>query len=524
MRSIQARYTIITTMLLLVILALVGTSIDMAIRYRIQDDGFGNAERVASQWSALVRIGNIPDPIPATAPVDLVQLVNSHGTVINSSRQAMGMAPISTSRPPADDRFQQLTEGSVMVMAIRVSPAADSPVVYAGLEEPAILHEHHLEYFIAAGVLILLALAAWMTWCVVGRTLRPVAAIRARMSEITVSDLSLRVPIPPGEDEIALLARTANQTLTRLEEAVEQQRRFASTASHELRTPIAGLRVQLEEALLYPDDIDPRDTIRGALTASGRLEAIVNDLLQLARLRAADPAPQELIDLGDLVTEEAAQGTGMPVRVQVTARVQVRGSRIQLIRVVGNLLSNARRHADSRVEVSVGFEDGKAVVAVVDDGAGIAPADRERVFERFTRLDDGRLRDSGGSGLGLAISRDIAHAHQGTLLIEDSPRGARFVLRLPPEDTRPLGADPEVQRAGPGKTVPPSRRADGRESTGKSTGKESAGRESAVKGATREEGPRKARKAPKEGALDEGTHGEGVGTKGPFTWAGHRRR
>ncbi|MER5650811.1 HAMP domain-containing sensor histidine kinase [Streptosporangium sp. NPDC002524] len=520
MRSIQARYTIITTMLLLVILALVGTSIDMAIRYRIQDDGFGNAERVASQWSALVRIGNIPDPIPATAPVDLVQLVNSHGVVVNSSRQAIGMAPISTSRPPADDRFQQLTEGSVMVMAIRVSPAADSPVVYAGLEEPAILHEHHLEYFIAAGVLILLALAAWMTWCVVGRTLRPVAAIRARMSEITVSDLSLRVPIPPGEDEIALLARTANQTLTRLEEAVEQQRRFASTASHELRTPIAGLRVQLEEALLYPDDVDPRDTIRGALTASGRLEAIVNDLLQLARLRAADPAPQELIDLGALVTEEAAQGTGMPVRVQVSARVHVRGSRIQLIRVVGNLLSNARRHADSRVEVSVGFEDGKAVVAVVDDGAGIAPADRERVFERFTRLDDGRLRDSGGSGLGLAISRDIAHAHQGTLLIEDSPRGARFVLRLPAEDARPLGTDTEVQLAGPGKAAPPSRRAAGKDSAVKDSAvKESAGKDSAVREATREEGPRE-----REGTREEGTPQEASGTKSPAGWAGHRRR
>ncbi|MFF3437516.1 sensor histidine kinase [Streptosporangium sp. NPDC002721] len=517
LRSIQARYTIITTMLLLVILALVGASIDMAIRYRIQDDGFGNAERVASQWSALVRIGDIPDPIPATAPVDLVQLVNAHGVVINSSRQAIGLPPISTSRPPADDRFQQLTEGSVMVMAIRVSPAADSPVVYAGLEEPAILHEHHLEYFIAAGVLVLLALAAWMTWCVVGRTLRPVAAIRARMSEITVSDLSLRVPIPPGEDEIALLARTANQTLSRLEEAVEQQRRFASTASHELRTPIAGLRVQLEEALLYPDDIDPRDTIRGALTASGRLEAIVNDLLQLARLRAADPAPQELIDLGALVTEEAAQGTGMPVRVQVTDRVQVRGSRIQLIRVVGNLLSNARRHADSRVEVSVGFADGKAVVAVVDDGAGIAPADRERVFERFTRLDDGRLRDSGGSGLGLAISRDIAHAHQGTLLIEDSPKGARFVLRLPAEDTRPLGADQEIQRTGTGRTAPPPRRA-----TGEPAGKESAREESAREedhreNASRQQGSRK------EGSREGMTH-EDTDTEGPVSWVGHRRR
>ncbi|GAA4192657.1 HAMP domain-containing sensor histidine kinase [Streptosporangium oxazolinicum] len=505
LRSIQARYTIITTMLLLVILSLVGTSIDMAIRYRIQDDVFGNTERVASQWSALVRIGNIPDPIPVSAPVDLVQLVNSHGVVVNSSRQAMGMAPISASRPPPDDRFQQLTEGSLMVMAIRVSPAADSPVVYAGLEEPAILHKHHLEYFISAGALVLLALAAWMTWCVVGRTLRPVAAIRARMSEITVSDLSLRVPIPPGEDEIALLARTANQTLARLEEAVEQQRRFASTASHELRTPIAGLRVQLEEALLYPDDTDLRETVRGALTASGRLEAIVNDLLQLARLRAADPAPQELIDLGALVTEEAAQGTGIPVRVHVAARVWVHGSRIQLIRVVGNLLSNARRHADSRVEVSVGFEDGKAVVAVVDDGAGIAPADRERVFERFTRLDDGRLRDSGGSGLGLAISRDIAHAHQGTLLIEDSPRGARFVLRLPLSDTQPLGTDPEAQRNGT------ARRAADKEITAKSTSKSTA--KTTAKSTGKSTG--------KEGS---GEGEEDADKEHPAHSAGHRRR
>jgi signal transduction histidine kinase len=436
LRSIQARYTIITTALLLVILALVGASIDMAIRYRIQDDVFGNTERVASQWSALVRIGSIPNPIPVTAPVDLVQLVNAHGVVLNSSRQAMDMAPISSSRPPPDDRFQQLTEGSLMIMAIRVSPAADSPVVYAGLEEPAILHKHHLEYFIAAGVLVLLALAAWMTWCVVGRTLRPVAAIRARMSEITVSDLSLRVPIPSGEDEIALLARTANQTLARLEEAVEQQRRFASTASHELRTPIAGLRVQLEEALLYPDDTDPRETIRGALTASGRLEAIVNDLLLLARLRVADPAARELVDIGKLVEEEVeAQTNGVPVYVQASSGVWVCGSQIQLIRVVGNLLSNARRHADVSVKVSVESVDGQAVVAVVDDGAGIAPADRERVFERFTRLDDGRRRDSGGSGLGLAISRDIVRSHYGTLRIEDSPRGARFVLRLPLMDT-----------------------------------------------------------------------------------------
>ena len=264
-----------------------------------------------------------------------------------------------------------------------------------------------------------------------GRTLRPVAAIRARMSEITASDLSLRVPLPPGEDEIALLARTANQTLARLEEAVKQQRRFASATSHELRTPIAGLRTQLEEAVLYPDDVDPHETIRGALSTTDRLEAIVNDLLVLARLRAADPAPHEPIDLGELV------------RRRRRPRQRDAGTRSRGLRGTGPGLpdpadpgggqpaDNARRHADSSVEVTVESVDGQAVVAVTDDGAGIAPADRERVFERFTRLDDGRRRDPGGSGLGLAISRDIAHAHHGTLRIEDSPRGARFVLRLP---------------------------------------------------------------------------------------------
>ncbi|MGI8334559.1 sensor histidine kinase [Actinomadura scrupuli] len=172
--------------------------------------------------------------------------------------------------------------------------------------------------------------------------------------------------------------------------AVEEQRRFAATASHELRTPITGLRVQLEEALLHPDDVDPHDTIRAALSTTGRLEAIIEDLLLMARLHAADPAPYEIVDLGTLVAQEAAQIHDVPVSVHAARDVRVLGSRVQLIRVLGNLLGNARRHADTGVRVFVESADGQAVVAVVDDGAGIAPADRERVFERFTRLDDAR--------------------------------------------------------------------------------------------------------------------------------------
>jgi signal transduction histidine kinase len=448
MCSIQARYTMAATALSLFVLVAVSANSDLAIRYRVEADAFKDAERVASQWTAAARNGDLPDSLPASGRVDLIQLVSARGEVLSASRQAAGRPPLSTVRPPADDRIQNVTSRGVTLTAIRVTPVADAPYIYAGLIQPAILRDHRLEYFLAGGVLLLVLFAGWMTWCVVGRTLRPVAAIRARMSEITLSDLSLRVPTPPGEDEISLLARTANKTLGRLEEAVRQQRQFAATTSHELRTPLTGLRTGLEEALLYPADIDPRDAIRGALSVTGRLETIVDDLLLLARLRCVDPAPPEPIDLGALVMEETAQTRGLPVFVHTVGDVWVRGSRIQLIRVVGNLLSNARRHADTSVRIQVESADGHAVVAVSDDGLGIAPADRERVFERFTRLDDGRRRDSTGSGLGLAISRDIVHAHHGTLRIEDSPRGARFVLRLPLLETERAdqGEPPEANR------------------------------------------------------------------------------
>ncbi|MEV6860090.1 ATP-binding protein [Streptosporangium subroseum] len=218
----------------------------------------------------------------------------------------------------------------------------------------------------------------------------------------------------------------------------EEQRRFASSTSHELRTPLAGLRARLEEAVLYPADVDPHETIREALAVTDRLETIVDDLLVLARLRAGGPAAYEPIDVGALVVKEVAAMAGhVPVHVDAGRDVNVLGNRIQLIRVIDNLLVNARRHADKRVEVTVGRVEGSAVITMCDDGAGIAPQDRERVFERFVRLDEGRRREPEGTGLGLAISRDIAHAHNGTLTIEDSPRGARFVLRLPLTDRRP---------------------------------------------------------------------------------------
>ncbi|MGJ6963758.1 sensor histidine kinase [Streptosporangium sp. G11] len=451
--SLRARTTLGVAGLALIFLTAIGAGVDFLVLNRVQAQIFDEAERVAVNWGGSLQPGSTPQPVPKTG-IDLLQLVDSHGRVVTASAAAAGRQALSTARPPADDRIQDRTECSdrgecVMLTAFRVPQLETSelrPVeprfVYAGMAQPPILAGHRLQYLTAAGVLLGVALAAWVNWWAAGRSLRPVEAIRKHLSDITVSDLSLRVPQPAGCNEHARLVCTVNQTLARLEEAVKLQRRFAATTSHELRTPLTGLRLRLEEAVLY-SDVDPRETIREALSITGRLEAIVDDLLVLARLRAGTPAAHEPIDLGALVAQEAAaQAGGVPVHVHIGHDVHVRGNRIQLIRVLNNLLANARRHAGTVVEVTAERVGGQAVVTVTDDGDGIAPQDRERVFERFVRLDDGRRREPGGSGLGLAISRDIVQAHHGTLLVEDSPRGARFALRLPLQREATARADP----------------------------------------------------------------------------------
>ncbi|MBX6768778.1 MAG: HAMP domain-containing protein, partial [Actinomadura rubrobrunea] len=288
-----------------------------------------------------------------------------------------------------------------------------------------------------AAVLALSAAVAWITWRVVGRTLRPVAQIRTQLAEISATDLSRRVPESDAEDEIAELARTANETLERLERAVARQRQFASDASHELRTPIAGLRAKLEDAAMHPDDTDLRAAIRSALRDVDRLQSIVADLLLLARIGTVG-AVQESIDLAELTSAGLARRPQSRLEISSDLRedVRVRGVRVQLERLLGNLLDNAERYAASRVHVEVVREGGRAVLRVTDDGSGIPDVDRERIFERFTRLDSARSRDAGGAGLGLAIAREIAQAHGGSLRVEDWPRGARFALSLPLEMTK----------------------------------------------------------------------------------------
>ncbi|MBQ1121089.1 cell wall metabolism sensor histidine kinase WalK [Streptomyces sp. B15] len=284
------------------------------------------------------------------------------------------------------------------------------------------------------GLPVLLLVVAGVTWLVTRRALRPVEGIRQEMSAITAStDLTRRVPEPDARDEVARLARTTNETLAALEASVERQRRFVADASHELRSPIASLRTQLEVAAAHPELLDLDEAVEDTV----RLQTLAADLLLLARLDAGERPAEGRVALDALVQEHVAQRVAdpHPVRVGALEPGEVRGSAGQLSRVLANLLDNAQRHAASQVSVAVRREGDGLALSVQDDGEGVSEGERERIFERFVRLDAARSRDEGGAGLGLAIARDVAERHGGSLRVEGpTGDGARFVLRLPLAD------------------------------------------------------------------------------------------
>ena len=279
-------------------------------------------------------------------------------------------------------------------------------------------------------LLILLAVAG-TTRSAVGSALRPIEGIRAEFSDITTNDLNRRVPLPGTRDEINHLAVTMNATLDRLEHAVDQHRQFVADASHELRSPIAALRTELELAIDHPTRTDWTASARDALADTRRLERLTDDLLFLARIDAGEPVRHADVDLAAALAELARRRPTVHTHIPA-GTTTVHGNSRQLHRLLTNLLDNAQRHSQHRVDVHLRASGTTVVVEVDDDGKGVAPGYRERIFDRFTRLDEARSRDQGGTGLGLAIARDIAHRHAGTLQVGDAPTGgARFTLQLP---------------------------------------------------------------------------------------------
>jgi signal transduction histidine kinase len=279
----------------------------------------------------------------------------------------------------------------------------------------------------------LVAIVAFVAWWLAGRALRPVEAIRVEAEAIGGSTIHRRVPEPATGDEIGRLARTMNAMLERLDHSARRQRQFVSDASHELRSPLAAIRTDLEVALREGHEANWSGVATAVLDEELRLETLLADLLVLAaddEGAGAAPLRTKPVDLQELVSEEIDRHE--MASAPKADPVVVAGVAGQLQRALGNLVTNAERHARSAVEVAITRVGDRVRVTVDDDGPGIPPGDRERVFERFARLDDGRTRDQGGAGLGLAVVRSIVVRHGGRVWADESPLGgARFTIDLP---------------------------------------------------------------------------------------------
>ncbi|MFJ2827363.1 ATP-binding protein [Streptomyces sp. NPDC087263] len=459
--SVRSRATLGATLVVAIALIAAGTAVTLSLRSNLSGQASTQAERSARSVAADLAGGQSYDQLSLDDDDRPVQVVDQAGTLVAASEELERISgtgvgavrPQGSAAGVGDDDDQgdddeslepgeigeetTFGDGSAAIdgdtedyrfAAVTVEVQGKGTLtVYAGA--PLAAEQSAVRTALTVmliGFPLLLAVVAAVTWRVTRRALRPVEGIRSEMAAITASeDLARRVPVPDTHDEVAGLARTTNETLAALEASVERQRRFVADASHELRSPIASLRTQLEVGAAHPELLD----LAGAVEDTVRLQRLATDLLLLARLDAGERPAGTRFDLGALVREEAAGRAGVAVDAPV---VEVTGSRGQLARVLANLLDNARRHAGEQVSVRVRRDGVWAVAEVADDGAGVPADQRERIFERFVRLDDARTRDDGGAGLGLAIARDVAVRHGGTLTVREAPEGgALFELRLP---------------------------------------------------------------------------------------------
>ena len=283
-----------------------------------------------------------------------------------------------------------------------------------------------------------LVLVAALSWLLAARTLRPVESMRSAAEAISMSDLSGRIPVPEQDIDLSKLAGTFNAMLARIEASVAEQRRFVSDASHELKSPVTSIRIMLETMRDHPDAVNADELLDDLMGENERVSGIVSDLLLLARHDEGTPRlAKEPLDMCDVLYEEAALLKGRTTHAVDVSDVQpvvCIADHESISHAVRNLLDNASRYADSRVKISCAQESGIVRIVVSDDGKGIPPADRERVFGRFVRLEEGRARKEGSTGLGLAVVKTVAEQHGGTVEFTDPEiGGATAVLTIPSE-------------------------------------------------------------------------------------------
>lgn len=454
--SVRARATVMAAAVVALTLAAAALVLVATLDRSLTHSSDTLARARVDDLAGLAVNGTLPSALTHVGGDGIAQVVTDDGRVLAASANIRGAGPVSafhstgdepvlrTITAPDDDETEiyrvwvRSVETNRGIVTIFVGDSAESLGEATGVLRGALL----------VGVPVVTALLAVAAWIVVGRALRPVEQIRSEVAAISAERLDRRVPVPATQDEVGRLAVTMNAMLDRLEAAGRQQRDFVADASHELQSPLASFRAQLEVSLAHRGSVDWVAVATELLDDSAAMERLVRDLLFLAA-HESTPAhwTRTPVDLDDIVLQEADRCRLLGRVALDTTRVSaapVQGDPDELRRLVRNLMDNAVRHARGEVRLAL-RGDGDAVrLDVCDDGPGIPAADRDRVFDRFYRADTARARGS-GTGLGLAIARSIAEQHGGRLQLADAcatvapgttddgvtPTGAHFVLHLP---------------------------------------------------------------------------------------------
>ncbi len=394
LRRVRVRTTLLASLVVGAALAAGSLGLLAVMRNQLVESIDEVAEVRAEDVAALVRRGDLPQTLANTDEEEAGVQVVEDGTVIASTANLRG-EPVANFDPEPDDVVVETRSGSTRVLGYEPLEVPGPVVVYVTTSlEPMEEILAVVRGLLVIGVPVLFLVMTLLCWFVVGRTLHPVRV------------------------------------------ASERQRQFVSDASHELQSPLATMRTELEVALTYPDRFDAPAALGEVLEENRRMEILVQDLLFLARGDEGAARPAFVpIDLEDVVLVEVRRfrdGSAVPIDTSAVSAAPVKGRHGDLARMVRNLLDNAKRYTASSVRVGLRDENGTVLLTISDDGPGVPRSERERIFERFGRPDTARSAVQGGSGLGLAITRDIVEQHGGSIEISDGePTGAVFTVRLP---------------------------------------------------------------------------------------------
>lgn len=435
--GVRARTTLLAAALVLISLVMTGAALVAVQRHTLVESVDETLERQGNTIASQLDDRSLPEVLTGQGDDDaFAQVIDVSGRIVAETATSPGGLDLPL---PAGDEpeFQSVHvprgEGEYRAMSVRhAGVVIRTATPLDDVNESVSTLIRGLSVAMPAATLLL----AGLVWILVGRVLRPVEQIRRQVAEISGSSLDRRVPEPATRDEVARLAQTMNLMLGRLEASAARQQRFVADASHELRSPLARMRAELEVDMAQPDSADHSATQQSLLDETESLQRLVDDLLLLAKSDGDGTlGRREAVDLDDVVMREVSrmrEAGGLAIDSSSVSAAQVVGDPTHLARVVRNVLENARQHGGSSVTVSLVERDGEAVLTVADDGAGIPEDLRELVFERFARADDARVRTGHSSGLGLAISREIVTSMGGSITLDpDHHPGASFVVRLP---------------------------------------------------------------------------------------------